>query len=96
MGGVEIVKGALEQLKVKCDVGVGRKAEKNGDLIKRPPVAATGRTCHVHIQNSLRKGQFSPGDCFPLCLLPVLIVATLNFLLLFNSVTFISHFFSPS
>ena len=42
---------------------------KRGDLIKRPPVAATRRTCHVCIQNSLRKGQFSPGHRFPLCLL---------------------------
>ena len=72
------------------------RPEKRVDLIKRPPVAATRRTCHVCIQNSLRKGQFSPIHRFPLCLLPVFLAATLNFLPLFNSVTFISHFFSPS
>ena len=47
------------------------RPEKQGDLIKRLRVTATRRTCHVCIQNSLRKGQFSPCHRFPLCLLPV-------------------------
>ena len=34
---------------------------------------------HVCIQNSLRKGQFSPGHRFSLCLLPVLSLRQKNF-----------------
>ena len=47
------------------------RPEKWGNLIKRPPVAATRRTSHVCIQNSLRKGQFSPVHRFPLRLLRI-------------------------
>ena len=68
-GGVEIVKGALEQLQQNVTLVLVERPEKRGDLIKRPSVAATRCTCHVCIQNSLRKGQFSPGHRFPLCLL---------------------------
>ena len=96
MGVLKLWRGRWSNYSNKVTLVLVERPEKQGDLNKRPPVAATRRTCHVHIQNSLRKGQFSSGHRFPLCLLPVLLDATLNFLPLLNSVTFISHSFFPS